>query len=119
MKLYYLPKLAKLCNYDAGAHPDNIAWVAHDEIVKLRRDAWAVIALDAWLRCEDSGETRTWECMYDPIYKLAFCTLDRNGREAVSEEFQGKDEPAARLAAAQAVFPELPADARAKLGACP
>lgn len=77
----------------------------------IRRD-WAVLVLDAW--ADAGGEwPRSWETCRQA--GCSWVTLDDGGRAYYS----GHSADAARLAAAEAVFPGLPADVREKLGERP
>lgn len=85
------------------------------------RALWAVRVLDAWadanrnwpgpetVKC-DYRRRGEWGCM------VGFEDLSRSTRR---QAYYATTPEAARLAAAQAVFPSLPADVRAKLGECP
>jgi hypothetical protein len=99
------------------------AEAADDLVVRLLIDAaralaqrdWAVRVLDAWARERQARGYEVWD---------GGDGWEVIGRHMLSEEveFIGKRAPtpdAARLAAAQAVYPTLPADVRAKLGECP
>jgi hypothetical protein len=91
----------------------------HDDLLgQLRSDAralWAVRVLDAWRK----HSTLWWavDNQGDEVsgsYWVVFTLAGSYRALAV-----GPSEDAARLAAAQTVFPTLPADVRAKLGECP
>lgn len=79
----------------------------------LRRD-WAVRVLDAW--CEDSLNTwRIWQGSAGVSGKWC-CAL--NGGQDGGNHW-GDTPDAARIAAAEAVYPELPESVRAEIGERP
>ncbi|HKY41345.1 MAG TPA: hypothetical protein VJN18_35675 [Polyangiaceae bacterium] len=75
-----------------------------------RRD-WAVRVLDAWARAHFRSDWLTLD-----MAAHWTCSL-RTGQSA--KHFDGTTPDAARLAAAAAVFPELPESVRAELGERP
>ncbi len=81
-------------------------------LTELRRRDWAVRVLDVWAEPRD-GYARSWEnCRKSGSDWVA---LTDGGVSMVP----GKCPADARLAAARAEFPRLPADVRAELGECP
>ncbi len=82
------------------------------------RALWAVRVLDAWLETLDG----TWRCgrwAANGEHGWRCELLYWKPNKTRSKTFKGSDVHAARLAAAEAVFPTLPADVRAKLGEKP
>ena len=86
----------------AGTIPTETAVAVRDSLRALLRRDWAMRVLFA------KAEANSF--------------LARDGRKVLQVTLyveDGTDPDTARLAAAQAVYPELPADARAELGECP
>ncbi len=95
-----------------------------ETLAKLRADAralWAVRVLDAWQQ-ENVMRAEPFRC-YAPFDMEVDAPLNwlctANADDGVSRRFLALTPDAARLSAALAVFPSLPADVRAKLGECP
>jgi len=102
----------KLLGY-ASAHPDNIAAVALDKLEQAEAGAralWAVRVLDA--HDDLTGKQTRWE-PFSRVVPITGEICPNNGIR-----YSGTRD-SARLAAAEAVFPELPDAARAKLGEKP
>ncbi len=78
------------------------------------RALWAVRVLDAWA---DAGEALDGHSTYYSAQGSYRCIM--SGRNVSVRAFEGVTREAARLAAAEAVFPELPESERARLGARP
>lgn len=78
------------------------------------RALWAVRVLDAWRK--QSNLHRTWK-MGCPFYGESCILLDTRGYP--DRACDAADEDTARLAASDAVWPELPADVRARIGERP
>jgi hypothetical protein len=92
---------------------------------KLEADArarWSVRVLGAWgLLGRQTEETRTVKVRYSGTYKDTSVICARHAQPAYNcPAVKGDANPdAARLAAAEAVFPTLPADVRASIGEKP
>lgn len=90
--------------------------------VMARRD-WAVRVLDAWRRLRP--KRRSWRMHGLVVVGVgpAGCWVEEAdpepGVESSATNHGGNTEDAARLAAAEAVYPELPESVRAELGARP
>ncbi len=85
--------------------------------VNNARALWAVRVLDVWRAAAVAPRKRAYE--FDEHGDLYVCEWEPFARMGqIRDRYQGKPE-AARHAAAQAVFPTLNADVRAKLGECP
>lgn len=93
------------------------ARVDSDALLADARALWAVRVLDAWGRVESCVRVG----MNDgPALDCWYVLLEYDSpRRPNLKRFTGETPDAARLAAADAVFPELPADVRAKLGERP
>lgn len=82
----------------------------------MRRSAqalWAVYVLDTWAAPDNDG--LSWETKCDIDQQCWACVLD--GYDVVS--YLGDIPDTARLAAAEAVWPELPESVRAEIGERP
>jgi hypothetical protein len=85
----------------------------------LRADAralWSVRVLDAWQWADYGREVWLDRYMGDPELEATVTLNDERGGE---EEFTGLTLPAARHAAALAVYASLPEETRKELGECP
>lgn len=98
---------------------DLVRYAGNDETIGqltalIRRD-WAVRVLDAWHR------TQPLERVVSLADFQGIFLLDGNADKEYLRNlrFTGETIDAARLAAAQAIFPTLPEAARSELGECP
>lgn len=104
-----LRQLKGLIRAGAGAE-----WAAADaayqRVEQMARRDWAVRVLDAWAH---PALELGWSC------RGSVCEL-LSGDDVIEDEHLGAGNPdAARLAAAEAVWPELPESVRAELGERP
>jgi hypothetical protein len=94
-----------------GLEPDNLAERLSDACA-----LWAVRVLDAW--AADRRRAVCWSCAISRFTAGEHVVHVDGGIRGESYHY-GPTPDAARLAAAQAVYPTLPADVRAELWECP
>jgi hypothetical protein len=108
-------ELVASCEPEPGRYLCPVCW----QLEADARALWAVRVLDAWA---DQPSAR-WQMKhyYDSRLRTGVFYLCHRSRaeDQFEAEHRGESADAARLAAAEAVFPELPADVRAKLGERP
>lgn len=92
---------------------DLVEGKAAADLLADARALWAVRVLDAWASTPNGLPLVT--C---PSVKGGWVASDPNWQDEMSE-WRGETPDAARLAAAEAVYPELPESVRAGLGARP
>lgn len=93
---------------------EDAAVSATEALGQLRRRDWAVRVLDVWLKAGRARAITVWDNFTAGVELFDGSELRNDGRK-----FESATPDAARLAAAQTVFTELPADVRAELGECP
>jgi hypothetical protein len=101
------------------AQPGEYVETLQAELRELKRALWAVQVLDAWAGQHVGSGGRlpmNWALWPDCGLQAGCCVM---WSDETTRSFYGPTPDAARLHAAEAVWPELPADVRALLGECP
>lgn len=95
---------------------------AWSELTELLRRDWAVRVLDAWAAQAERNESRRYsvsQCKDEVLDTFEHWYCDLQGSTDIRRIVHEPTTDAARLAGAEAVWPELPESVRAELGERP